>query len=161
MLEHVPAGATEHLFAISNLDRDINSDFPLDIKQILRAQAHCNDLDKKIRNATRNGHVVSNVTIDGVQVMTLDGKVWVPAPLRNRIVSWYHDNLQHAGVTRMINSIGQIFGWTGMCPMVEKYVASCDSCQRNKHSNKKSHGKIPLTPALRDKNPWDKVQVDC
>ena len=61
----------------------------------------------------------------------------------------------------MINSIGQVFGWTGMRPMVEKYVASCDSCQRNKHSNKKSHGKIPLTPALRDKNPWDKVQVDC
>ena len=28
-------------------------------------------------------------------------------------------------------------------------------------SNKKLHGKIPLNPALRGKNPWDKVQVDC
>ncbi len=45
--------------------------------------------------------------------------------------------------------------------MIEKHVASCDSCQRNKHSNKKAHGKIPLTTALRFKNPWDKVQVDC
>jgi hypothetical protein len=45
--------------------------------------------------------------------------------------------------------------------MVEAHVASCDSCQRNKHSNKKSYGKIPLNPALRNRNPWEKVQVDC
>ncbi len=61
----------------------------------------------------------------------------------------------------MINSISQVFGWKGMRTMVEKHVASCDSCQRNKLSNKKPHGKIPLTQALHNKNPWDKVQVDC
>ncbi len=51
----------------------------------------------------------------------------------------------------MINSINQVFGWKGMGKMVQKHVASCDSCQRNKLS----------TLALRNKNPWDKVQVDC
>ena len=51
--------------------------------------------------------------------------------------------------------------WTGMHPMVKEHIASCNSCQWNKHSKKKSHSKIPLTPALRSKNPWDKVQVDC
>jgi hypothetical protein len=45
--------------------------------------------------------------------------------------------------------------------MVEKYVSSCDSCQRNKTTNKKSYGKIPLVPALRDKNPWEVIHVNC
>ena len=38
--------------------------------------------------------------------------------------------------------------------------------KKNKHGyklilNKKSYGKIPLIPALRDKNPWEVVHVDC
>jgi hypothetical protein len=160
MFEHAPAGTINHLFAISNLDRDINHDFPLDMKQIQRAQARCKDLDKKVRQARRNGDVVAHVAIDNTIVTTLNGKVWVPAPLQEQIITWYHNNLQHAGVTRMVNSISQVLGWKGMRPMIEKHVASCDSCQRNKLSNKKAHGKIPLTTALRSKNPWDKVQVD-
>ena len=61
----------------------------------------------------------------------------------------------------MVNTIGQTFAWKGLHPMVEAYVATCDSCQRNKQSNKKAFQKIPLTPALRNKHPWEKVQVDC
>ncbi len=45
--------------------------------------------------------------------------------------------------------------------MVEKYVNSCDSCQRNKTTNKKPYGKIPLVPALCDKNPWEVIHIDC
>jgi transposase InsO family protein len=45
--------------------------------------------------------------------------------------------------------------------MVEKHVSTCNSCQRNKASNKKQYGKLPLVPALRNKEPWEQVQVDC
>jgi hypothetical protein len=45
--------------------------------------------------------------------------------------------------------------------MVEKHISTCDSCQRNKRTNKKAYGKIPLTSALRDKQPWEVVHVDC
>ncbi len=43
--------------------------------------------------------------IDGVVVTTINNRVWVPTDLRQRIVKWYHNNLQHAGVTHMINTI--------------------------------------------------------
>jgi hypothetical protein len=55
----------------------------------------------------------------------------------------------------------QTFTWKGLCPMVEKHVLSCDSCQCNKTTNKKSYGKIPFTSALRDRHPWEIIHVDC
>jgi hypothetical protein len=36
-----------------------------------------------------------------------------------------------------------------------------NECQRNKNTNKKSYGHIPLTSALRDKDHWEVVHVDC
>ncbi len=43
----------------------------------------------------------------------------------------------------------------------KNHVDTCDSCQRNKHTNKKAYGKLPLVPALRNKEPWQTVHVDC
>ncbi len=48
----------------------------------------------------------------------------------------------------MVNTIGQTFAWKGLHPMAEAHVATCDSCQCNKQSNKKAYRKIPLTPAI-------------
>ena len=45
--------------------------------------------------------------------------------------------------------------------MVEQHILSCDECQRNKNTNKKAYGHIPLTSALRDKDPWEVVHIDC
>ena len=61
----------------------------------------------------------------------------------------------------MIATINQTFVWPGFCPMIEKHMETCDSCQCNKQSNKKQYGKLPLVPALQNKNPWEKVHVDC
>jgi hypothetical protein len=108
--------------------------------------------------AQHRGNTIKNITINGNVITTLNGKVWVPKALQQCIVSWYHDILQHVGVAWMVNSISQIFGLKGMQTMVEKHFTSWDSCQCNKLSNKKPHGKIPLNPVLCNKNPWDKVR---
>jgi hypothetical protein len=75
---------------------------------------------------------ISDITIDGVSVYTFNGKVWVPTSLQQHIVAWYHDSLQHAGITPMIETIGQTFTWKGLWGMVKEHVSTCDSCQRNK-----------------------------
>ena len=160
MSDDVPADAAEHLFAINNLDRDTNEDFPLDMKQIHIAQTADKVLQQHIKSDSYCNKI-STINIDGQDVTTFNGRVWAPTVLQQRIVAWYHDNLQHAGVTRMVNTIGQTFAWKGLRTMVEKHVESCDNCQRNKLSNKKPYGKLPLVLALRNKQPWEKVQVDC
>jgi transposase InsO family protein len=40
-------------------------------------------------------------------------------------------------------------------------VRSWDTCQRHKQSNKKLYGKVPLVSALRDKESWESIHVDC
>ena len=61
----------------------------------------------------------------------------------------------------MVNTIGQTFAWKGLATSVADHVDTCNSCQRNKHTNKKAYGKLPLVPALRNKEPWQTVHVDC
>jgi hypothetical protein len=45
--------------------------------------------------------------------------------------------------------------------MVKKHITTCDNCQRNKTTNKKAYGKIPLTSALHDNHPWERIHIDC
>ncbi len=160
MAEETPIHVAQTLFAISTLDRDDNAEFELNMRQIAIGQAN-NEILQQLRRNPKYESQISSVTIDGNVLTTFDGKVWVPQHLQQRIVKWYHDNLQHAGVTRMIATINQTFAWKGLQTMVEKHVETCDSCQRNKQSNKKQYSKLPLVPALRNKNPWEKVHVDC
>jgi len=48
-----------------------------------------------------------------------------------------------------------------MRKQVTEYVRTCKECQTQKITGKSMYGKLPLVPALRDKMPWEKVQVDC
>ena len=48
-----------------------------------------------------------------------------------------------------------------MRKQVEDFISSCDTCQKKKITGKNKYGKVPLVPALRDKQPWEYIQVDC
>jgi hypothetical protein len=63
-------------------------------------------------------------------------------------------------VTQTISSIAAVFGWRGMHSQVEEFVKTCDECQRHKIVGKPKYGHLPLVPALRNKEPWEKVMVD-
>jgi hypothetical protein len=162
MADNEPAEIADKIFVIlqNNLDREENIDFPLDMIRIMNTQKS----DLEIQGCISSGKLLARIDttkIDGGVMITIDKKVWVPKDAQQRIVDWYHTNLQHAGINRRIKSIGQTFTWEGLRAIVEKFVTSCDSCQCNKQSNKKSYGKIPLVPALRDKIPWGIIHVDC
>ena len=45
--------------------------------------------------------------------------------------------------------------------MVYEHCRSCNTCQKYKLGGKNNHGLIPLTQALRDKDPWEKIVADC
>ncbi len=139
MADVEPTEIADDIFAIldNNLDRGENTDFPLDMTRIMNAQRNDEEIQRQISSGKLASRIAT-IKIDGGVVLTIEGKVWVPKAMQERIVEWYHCNLQHAGINRTVNSIGQVFDWTGLHPMVEKYVNSCDSCQRNKATNKKS-----------------------
>jgi hypothetical protein len=67
----------------------------------------------------------ATLTFGKTTVLTLNGKILVPASLQSRVIDWYHTNLCHPGETGTAHSIAQIFGWTGMWAQVEEHVKSC------------------------------------
>lgn len=155
----VPSTAMQSLMTINNLDRS-NYDFPVDMRHIASEQQKDVKMQKLI-NGRKHEKVIGSTVVDGVHVVTYHKKVWVPESVQERLVEWYHSVLQHAGKNRMVNTIGQTFAWRGLTESVANHVDTCDSCQCNKHSNKKAYGKLPLVSSLRNKEPWQTVHVDC
>jgi hypothetical protein len=159
MMDNVPQASMQSLMSLNNLDHS-NDDFLIDMQCIAREQEKDAKIQRLIKEKKHEKVIGSNM-VDGVCVITFHGKVWVPENLQERLVEWYHNVLQHARKNRMINTISQTFAWKGLTTSVENHVDTCNSCQRNKHTNKKAYGKVPLVPALRNKEPWQTVHVDC
>jgi Integrase zinc binding domain/Chromo (CHRromatin Organisation MOdifier) domain len=81
---------------------------------------------------------------DGL-LWTETGRLIVPAndDLRTALMAECHDATTgaHFGRDKTMEAMKSRFQWDGMASMVERYVATCDQCQRNKPSQQ-------LTPGL-------------
>ena len=68
------------------------------------------------------------------------------AELRTRILAECHDSTTgcHFGRDKTLDAVKRRFAWDGMSTDVDRYVASCDSCQRNKPGQSLTPG--PLMP---------------
>jgi transposase InsO family protein len=80
--------------------------------------------------------------------------------IKLRIMSQHHDTplAGHIGRDRTFEIINRTFWWPAMRRDIDQFVASCDSCQRNKSRN----GKIPglLQPLPIPESPWQVVTMD-
>ena len=78
------------------------------------------------------------------------GRMRVPnnATVRTRILAELHDAATgaHAGRDRMLAEAQRRFDWQGMAGDVERYVLTCDACQRNKHSKQLKPGLLMPLP---------------
>jgi hypothetical protein len=78
------------------------------------------------------------------------GRLRVPADvsLRTRILAELHDSTTgaHCGRDRMLAEAQRRFEWSGMATDVERYVTTCDTCQRNKYSRQLKPGLLMPLP---------------
>merc|ERR1712051_171732 len=102
-------------------------------------------------------YAFDSIEFDGVKVTTFNKRVCVPHALQKRVVKWYHKMLQHAGAARTYNSMKVTFNFKGMQKMVYEFCRSCNTCQKYKLGGRNNHGLIPLTQALRDRDPWERL----
>jgi transposase InsO family protein len=111
-----------------------------------------------MRNVKRASNIYSTRTIEDVELITYHDKIVVPLTLRSRIIAWYHQYLQHPGMTRMEKTLRQTLTWPNLSKDVEKYVGSCHKCQLCKKLMKK-YGKLPEKEA-EPPIPWNRVNID-
>ncbi len=93
-------------------------------------------------------------------LVTLEGKVYVPAACRAEAVRQCHDSpiAGHPGQWRTLELVRRNFRWKGMAAYVGRYVRSCDLCQRTKTFPAKPQSE--LTPNEVLVHPWQVISTD-
>jgi hypothetical protein len=136
--------------------REANSEqFPMSPILIHKEQMKDKELQQSQKDDKSKRYYVKKV--EGVSLIHFEGKIFVPKPLRDRIIAWYHNYLVHPGKTRMEATIRQIFTWPGLKPQVEEWCRTCHRCQVFKKQRKK-YGHLPAKKA--ETKPWSRVNVD-
>jgi len=71
-----------------------------------------------------------------------------------------HDSLSagHPGIRKTYHLVAKDFNWPGLRKYVEKYVKSCDVCQRSKSARHKPYGLLNPLPVPHA--PWTDVTMD-
>jgi hypothetical protein len=80
--------------------------------------------------------------------------------LRTKILRECHDTPTggHLGKDKTTEQIKRRFYWPGMDQEIQRYIRTCDPCQRNKPSQQARIG--PLQPLPIPDRPWQQVSVD-
>jgi len=82
--------------------------------------------------------------------------------LRTRILAECHDSVTgaHFGRDKMLAAVKERFAWPGLAGDVERYVSTCDACQRNKPSQQSTPGLLmPLPLPERPCQEWTEDAV--
>ncbi|QRW13671.1 Retrotransposable element Tf2 protein [Ceratobasidium sp. AG-Ba] len=90
------------------------------------------------------------------------GKIWIPnnKSIRKLVIESRHDSLAagHPGQFRTYELLNRKYIWSSMKKSVNEYVANCESCIRNKHSNQVPPGL--LNPIEAPDKPWEEITFD-
>jgi hypothetical protein len=92
--------------------------------------------------------------------LTYERRIYVPAALRSRVTSLFHDNPEsgHFGALKTAELVSQDFYWPAMESEIRKYVAGCELCHRIKAPRHARYGlNMPLSPPSR---PWEGLTMD-
>ena len=110
-----------------------------------------------VRRRTRNDPVQ---VVDGRLVCGT--RVYVPndLSLQTRILQECLDSplSGHLGKDKTIEQVKRRFYWPGMDAVIQRYVTSCDECQRNKPSQQSPMGLLQPLPI--PTRPWQQVSMD-
>jgi len=70
------------------------------------------------------------------------------AALRTRILAECHDSVTgaHFGRDKTLAAVKERFNWSGLAADVDRYVSTCDACQRNKPSQQATPGLLMPLP---------------
>ena len=97
-------------------------------------------------------------SIEGVDLILCNGKIFIPHELSQRILHWYHDNLCHPGAERLKKTISQYMIWPNLSDDMDNLCKKCHPCQIYE-LHKQKYGLLPPKDVLED-IPWHTLCVD-
>ena len=100
--------------------------------------------------------------VDDNELLWYSNALFVPDDIATRAeLLWhYHDDPMagHFEVKKTHDLLGRKFFWQGMWKDIQKYVGSCDICQRTKASRHCPYGSLASLPV--PDGPWQEIMMD-
>lgn len=139
----------EHM---NNVEED--PEFPLCFDTISNHQSSDQQLQQRMKQHPES---YAERFVHNISLVFYKDKVAIPTTLVHPIIQWYHDNLNHPGITRTFETINMHFTYKGLKDLVKQHVSSCAICIKQKTATKK-YGHLPPTTA--QYRPWECVHID-
>jgi hypothetical protein len=76
--------------------KDEDHEFPMQIPYIAKMQNKDKTLKKEL---TKSDNKYELTKIERTLVLTIDGKIFIPTVIRQKVIAWYHEYLCHPGTT--------------------------------------------------------------
>ena len=154
------SGLTKNVILGEHLALEDEEEFPLNLPLVQRAQnkelKQTNSKLKQIINDKKSGYTKSQV--DGLELITFKGKIYVPRVLRRKTLEWYHYYLNHPGGDRLYKTLSHVCYWKGMASQSAAFCKKCKICQAHK-PRRLNYGHLP-PKNVGDLVPWDTVHTD-
>jgi hypothetical protein len=128
----------EQLFTQTSSDEYM---FPLDTEVIAEHQVDDEELLSRMEDKN-NRKTYTKRKIQNNHIILENNKIYVPPPLRERALNWYHHYLVHPGENKMEKSIKRALTWPGLRNDVHKMCKHCRTCQLSKRIRRK-YGEVP------------------
>ena len=130
--------------------------FPLGFDKIKEAQQN----DPVLLALQQNGSYTEQ-DFNGTELVCreIDGqqRIVLTDELVDQAITWYHFVLGHVGTTRLYSLLKTFVYHPQLKAKIDEYVATCDSCQRNKNQGP-GYGHLP--PRQDVSQPWEEIAVD-
>ena len=97
-------------------------------------------------------------SLDDVEIIFYDSKIYVPQSLRKHVIDWYHLYLNHSGGSTLAKRIRGLCYWKGVVAQADLYAKTCKICEQFKNI-KNIYGHMP-PKNIAELKPWDLVHVD-
>ena len=137
------------------MDEEIPEDvFPLSAHVIAAKQAK----DRQLYQLLQTNPIYFQKKVEGVKLIYMEGKIYIPSSLCSRVLSWYHEMLMHPGQSWLEMTIRQHLTWPGLTNDVKNHVNTCHLCKICKSSTK-NYGHL-LPKDIDDELPWHTLCVD-
>ena len=137
---------------MTNVEED--PEFPLDFAVIAKHQSNDNGLQRGLQ---KNPSVLTKKYVNDIGIIFCKNRIVLPPSIVQSVISWYHDNLNHPGILRTLETIKMHFTAKKLRHLVEKHVSCCPICLKQKTPTKK-YGHLPPTNA--QYRPWECVHID-
>jgi hypothetical protein len=116
--------------------------------------------EPRMRKTTKRFKLTQNGLL--YEMRGSEPRLCIPADnkLRGQILHDHHDAAiaGHLGEEKTLASVKQRYFWPKMARDVQRYVKTCDSCQRNKPVNRRPAG--PLQPLPIPEGRWEDISMD-